>query len=189
VADFGDAELRLAQRATAMLDVKVASSLAGAGNAIYFMDDRGSQLIEARKLSLVDVANIFNLDAYWLSAPGATLTYKTAAPQYQQILRTSLEPVLVDFESVWSAGWLPRGQIVRFDRKKLLRDDLPTTMTAAVAGFGAGIITVEEARTMLDLPPEPEVGELGPPRPPPMPAPMPVAAAPVDSGAQGGNQP
>jgi HK97 family phage portal protein len=126
-----------------------------------------TQLIEARRLSLVDVANAFNLDGYWLSAPGHALTYKTAAPQYQQILRTSIEPVLVDFESIWSAGWLPRGQTVVFDRKKLLRDDLPTTMTAAVQGKAAGIITTEEARDMLGLPAEPELGVLEPPTAPP----------------------
>ena len=48
-----------------------------------------TQLIEARKLTLLDVANLFNLDGYWLGAPVAGMTYRTAGPQYQQILRTS----------------------------------------------------------------------------------------------------
>ena len=68
-----------------------------------------TQLIEARQVSLLDVANMFNLDGYWLGAPVAGMTYRTAGPQYQQILRTSLEPVLSDFEDVWSFDWLPRG--------------------------------------------------------------------------------
>ena len=89
-----------------------------------------SQLIEARHMSLTDVANLFNLDGYWLGAPVAGMTYKTAAPQYQQVLLTSLEPVLADFEQVWSDAWLPRGTHVQFGRDKLLREDLPTTATA-----------------------------------------------------------
>jgi HK97 family phage portal protein len=121
-----------------------------------------TQMIEARKMSLLDVANIFNLDGYWVGSPVAGMTYKTASPQYQQILRTSIEPVLADFEDVWSHDWLPRGQVLRFDRKQLLREDLATTMTAMVQGTGAGIVTTEEARETLGLPiePLPGMGEL-----------------------------
>ena len=112
-----------------------------------------TQLTEARQMSLVDVANMFNLDAYWLNAPGTGLTYKTASPQYQQILRTSIEPVLADFEAIWSDAWLPRSSVLRFQRAQLLREDLATSMAAAVAGKNAGIITVPEGRVMIGLPP------------------------------------
>jgi HK97 family phage portal protein len=113
-----------------------------------------TQLAEARRLSLVDVANMFNLDGYWLGAPVAGMTYRTAGPQYQQVLRTSLEPVLADFEAAWSAAWLPRGTNVRFQRSQLLREDLATSMTAAVAGYNAGIMALGESRVMVGLPPE-----------------------------------
>jgi phage portal protein BeeE len=112
-----------------------------------------TQLIEARKMSLTDVANIFNLDGYWEGAPVAGMTYRTSGPQYQQILRTSLEPLLADFEDVWSNAWLPRGTNVRFRRSQLLREDLAISTTAAVAAYGAGIMTVEEARVEIGLPP------------------------------------
>lgn len=112
-----------------------------------------TQLSEARKLSLLDVANIFNLDGYWLGAPVAGMTYRTAGPQYQQVLRTSLEPVLADFEDVWSYAWLPRGTSVRFRRSQLLREDLATSTTAAVAAYGAGLMTLGEARVEIGLPP------------------------------------
>jgi HK97 family phage portal protein len=111
-----------------------------------------SQLQEARKMSLVDVANMFNLDGYWLGAPVAGMTYRTAGPQYQQVLRTSLEPVLADFEDVWSDAWLPRGTTVRFERNQLLRDDLPTTATALATLVQAGIITPEQAAAYIGLP-------------------------------------
>ena len=111
-----------------------------------------AQLVEARRMSLLDVANMFNLDGYWLGAPTAGITYKTAAPQYQQILRTSIEPVLADFEDVWSYAWLPRGQRIRFDRQQLLREDLPTATLALVQLVAAGIITPADAAMYLNLP-------------------------------------
>lgn len=128
-----------------------------------------TQLIEARKQSLTDIANMFNIDGYWLGSPVSGMTYRTAAPQYQQILRTSLEPVLADFESIWSYAFLPRGQSVHFDRNVLLRDDLPTTATAMATLVGAGIITTAEARAYLDLPtaqgdPVAPLGLTGPPQ-------------------------
>jgi HK97 family phage portal protein len=112
-----------------------------------------TQLIEARRLSLVDVANFFNIDSYWVGAPVAGMTYRTAQPQYQQILRTSLEPVLADFEDVWSYAWLPRGTSVRFRRSQLLREDLANSTQAAVSAYQAGIASLPEARVMLGLPP------------------------------------
>ena len=119
-----------------------------------------TQLSEARRMSLLDVANMFNLDGYWLGAPVAGMTYRTAGPQYQQILRTSLEPVLADFEDAWSQAFLPRGQVVRFQRSQLLREDLATSTAAAVAAFNAGIITGPEARVMIGLPPD-SLGAVG----------------------------
>jgi hypothetical protein len=67
-----------------------------------------------------------------------------------------LEPILADFEDVWSDAWLPRGQKIRFDRNQLLRDDLATT-TVALAGslglVGSGIMSTDEARQYLQLSP------------------------------------
>jgi HK97 family phage portal protein len=113
-----------------------------------------TQLAEARRLSLLDVANMFNLDGYWLGAPVAGMTYRTAGPQYQQVLRTSLEPILADFEDVWSDAWQPRGTSIRFRRSQLLREDLATSTTAAVAAYNAGLMTLAEARVEIGLPPD-----------------------------------
>jgi HK97 family phage portal protein len=111
-----------------------------------------TQLIEARKLTLLDVANLFNLDGYWLGSPVAGMTYKTAAPQYQQILRTSIEPVIVDFEDEWSYAWLPRGQQVQFDRNKLLGEDLPTMALAVSTLVGSKVVSPEQAFYLLGMP-------------------------------------
>jgi HK97 family phage portal protein len=134
-----------------------------------------TQMVEARKMTLTDIANMFNLDSYWLGAAVQGMTYKTAAPQYQQILRTSIEPVLADFEQVWSQAWLPRGQLVRFDRSKLLAEDLPTTATALSTLVNAGIMTSDAAWQMLVGTPLAAIdNEPGPP-----PAALAAAAAPA----------
>jgi HK97 family phage portal protein len=108
-----------------------------------------TQLTEARKSTLTDIANMFNLDSYWVGSAVQGMTYKTAAPQYQQILRTSIEPVLADFELVWSDAWFPRGTEIRFDRNKLLAEDLPTTAQALQMLVTAGVVTGEMAYQML----------------------------------------
>jgi HK97 family phage portal protein len=112
-----------------------------------------AQLIEARRASLVDVANLCNLDSYWLGAPGSSHTYRSPGPLYLSLLRTSLEPVMVDFEAVWSAALLPRGHRVSMDRSVLLQDDLPTTIAALRNGVEGGLFTRDEARVPLRYPP------------------------------------
>lgn len=111
-----------------------------------------NEMIEARKMSLVDIANIFNLDGYWVGAPAGSMTYRSPGPLYLNLLRTSLEPVMSDFEDVWSFAWLPRGQLARFDRQMLLRDDMATTVTSLVAATGGPFMSTEEARQYMALP-------------------------------------
>jgi HK97 family phage portal protein len=146
-----------------------------------------AQLTESRHMSLIDMANFFNLDAYWLSGPAQGLTYKNPSQQYQQILRTSLEPVLADFEAVWSKAWLPRGTSVQFGREQLLREDLATTATAGVALVGAGIWSKPEARDALDMPDPNNVPK--PPKPPPAPAVPSPPAQPAPADTTGGEPP
>jgi HK97 family phage portal protein len=142
-----------------------------------------TQLIEARKMTLLDVANLFNLDGYWLGSPVSGMTYKTAGPQYLQILRTSLEPVLADFEDEWSYSWLPRGQTVQFDRNKLLADDFATTAQAVSVLVSAGVIDAAQGAALLGLPAT--LQSLGitytvPEKPPAPPAPPPPPIAPTE---------
>lgn len=113
-----------------------------------------AQLSETRKLGLQDVANMFNLDGYYLGADAASLTYRSPGPMFLQLLRITLEPILGDFEGVWSSVWLPLGHALRFDRKQLLQDDLSTTINTLRVGIQAGIYSQEEARIYLGLPVE-----------------------------------
>jgi HK97 family phage portal protein len=113
-----------------------------------------SELQAARQFSLTDVANMFNIDGYWLGAPTqGSLTYRSPGQQYTALLRTSLEPIMTHIEDAWSTAWLPRGRRIRFDRMALTRDDLKTMMSTLAEGIKVGLISIDEGRTYLGLPP------------------------------------
>lgn len=117
-----------------------------------------AELTAARSMTLVDLANAFGLDGYWLGAPGESLTYRSPGPMYLNLLRTTLEPVLADFEQSLTAKLVPYGHRLRFDRKALLQDDLQTTVETLTAAVSGGLMTLQEARAYMGLPslPSPE---------------------------------
>lgn len=111
-----------------------------------------AQLNQTRQLNLQDVANMFNLDGYYLGAASSSLTYRSPGPMFLQLLRITLEPILADLEGVWGATWLPRGHTLHFDRQKLLQDDLATTVATLRMAVASGLMSLEEARVYLGLP-------------------------------------
>lgn len=119
-----------------------------------------SQMIEARKMSLVDLANAFNLDPYWLGAQSSSHTYKSPGPMFLALVRASLGPVMTDLESVWSLEWMRSDRSVKFDRLALTRDDFATEVRSGVQGVNAGLFSPEEWRVRQGMPVEPEFGEL-----------------------------
>lgn len=115
------------------------------------------QMTEARRLGLTDVANAFNLDAYWLGAPGSSHTYRSPGPMYLTLLRTSLDDVAVELEDEWSWWWVPRGQRVKLDREPLLRDDMATSVKTAAQAYREGLWTLPETRSYLGRDPEVDI--------------------------------
>ena len=125
----------------------------------------------ARQMSLTDVANILNLDAYWLGAPQSSHTYRSPGPMFLTLQRTSLEPVMRDLESIWSSKWFPGPRKVRLDRNQLTRDDFQTSLQTLGKAVADGLMTVEEARLYMGWSAEPTIGELRGPSATPEPAP------------------
>lgn len=112
-----------------------------------------AQAAELRKLALQDVANMFNLDGYWLGAPASSHTYRTPGPLFLTLLRTTLGRIIVPFEQTWSSFWLPRGRRVTFDREAIQADDLASMVKTLVQATGQPVMTRNEARTRLKLKP------------------------------------
>lgn len=107
----------------------------------------------ARRASLTDVANMLNLDGYWLGAPASSHTYRTPGPLFLVLLRTTINRILTPFEQRFGAMWLPRGQRVVFDRSEVLGDDMKTTVETLTKATGRPIMTVNEARGRIRLAP------------------------------------
>lgn len=116
---------------------------------------RDSEAAAARAASLVDVANMFGLDGYWLGAPASSHTYRTPGPLFTTLMRTTLGAILTDLEDVWSATWLVRGRRVTFQRDAVTGDDFASTVTTLTAALGGPVMTRNEARARLALAPVP----------------------------------
>jgi hypothetical protein len=113
------------------------------------------QMVEARKMTLVDVANLMNLDGFWLGAETSSHTYRSPGPMFLVLLKTALGPVMDVMEQVWSQAWLPAGRQVGFDRVSLLRDDLGS-MISAFKGAERFFPDPNEPRRYMGFPALPE---------------------------------
>ncbi|AMS04660.1 phage portal protein [Acidipropionibacterium acidipropionici] len=107
------------------------------------------ELSEARKLSRVDVANMFNLDGFWLGAESKGLTYRSPGPMFLMLIRQTLGLMIAQFEQAWGTAWLPPGTDLRFDRQAILGDDMSTTITFLSQAVNTGLMSVNEGREYL----------------------------------------
>lgn len=114
----------------------------------------------ARKASLQDVANMFNVDGYYLGAPASSHTYRTPGLMFTVHVRLTLNPLLAPFEDVWSMSWLPRGQRVTFAREEVQEDDLGTLVGTLTKASGGPVMLLNEARSRLKLAPVPGGDEM-----------------------------
>jgi hypothetical protein len=137
-----------------------------------------SEASAARGASLLDVANMFGLDGYWLGAPASSHTYRTPGALFLVLMRTTLGAVLAPFEDAWSQRWLVRGRRVTFQREAVLGDDFATQVTTLVSATGGPVLTLDEARSRRSLGPVPggdtlRTAAAAPAAAPPAPAPDP----------------
>lgn len=119
-----------------------------------------SEAAAAKAATLVDVANMFGLDGWWLGAPNGSHNYKSPGPLFLTLMRTTLGAVVTQFEDVWSRAWLPYGHRVTFQRDAVQSDDFATTVTTLVAATGKPVMTTDEARARLSLGPVPGGDEI-----------------------------
>lgn len=110
------------------------------------------QLVLARQASTDDIANVMNLDGYWLGAKGTSHTYRSPGAMFVGLLRTSLNPVMKVFEAVWGEILVPAGSTVRFDRLELTRDDFASAVITGRSAVDGGLMTADEWRVMNGLP-------------------------------------
>lgn len=120
------------------------------------------QAVLARQMSLTDVANLLNLNSFWLNAPASSHTYRSPGPMFLELVRVSLEPVFQELEQTWGTSWFPGRRKTQFDRNKLTRDDFASSLATLGKAVKDGLMTVEEARLYMGWSAEPAIGELLP---------------------------
>jgi len=111
-----------------------------------------AQMIEARQMSLVDTANLYNMDPYWVGASQVSAPYQNVQQSAMQLFRFTLGFWVSVLEGQFSR-FLPRGTEARFNRDSLLRDDEGTRAAINAQYLAAGVRTVDEVRASEGLPP------------------------------------
>lgn len=113
---------------------------------------KDAQMVEARQWSLVDVANLYGLDPFWLGSPQQSAPYQNVQDAAVQLVRFSLNPWTTALEAQLSRTQ-PRGTFAKFNRDTILRDTASVRIANGVAAVGAGLVTADEWRLDNGLPP------------------------------------
>ena len=115
-----------------------------------------TQYLESAKLSVADIACMFNLDPTDLDATyGSSMTYANREQRAYDRLLSSIGPLLVRLEQAFRYI-LPRGHNAYFDRNVLLWSDASTRAFVQNTQLTDGTITINEVRKANGLPLFPE---------------------------------
>ena len=110
-------------------------------------------LIESRKLSLVDIANMFGIPVYFLNGgDSGGLTYSNAESRSRDLIQFSLMPWASALEGSLTA-LLPQGQYIEVAFDGLLRADTASRFAAYSQALKDGWLTVNEVRLAENLGP------------------------------------
>lgn len=132
-----------------------------------------TQLLEARRFSLHEIALIFGIDPSWLGVTGASMTYSNVEQEAINLIKFSLGGHLARFESAYTLA-LPRGTQAKANLDAILRSDTLSRYQAHEIGVRAGFLTKDEARALEDRPPL-TPAQIAAEAPPAAPAPAPPA--------------
>lgn len=112
-----------------------------------------TEFLNAYKVSVQDVARFFAVPPEMIGADaGNSMTYKNLESRALDLLRFAFDPVLVEIERGLSA-LLPRPQYVEASRDALLRMTTSERYAAHASALAAGWKTVDEVRSLENLPP------------------------------------
>jgi HK97 family phage portal protein len=137
-----------------------------------------AQLVQARQWDATMVAMALGVPPFLLGIETQRHTYTNAENEFGRFIATTIMRLLTPLEQQLGTQCLPRGNAAQFATAALLRPDTATRASAAATLYAAGLITLEEARTMAGFP-----AAGGPAQSSPVPAPTPAPAAEDSPGA------
>ena len=125
-------------------------------------DSAQMQLVEARSHAASEIARLMGIPAWYLNAESASSTYSNVSAERRSLLDFGLRPLISCIEDRLSMDDVtPRGQYVEFDLDDFLRGNPAEQSDIAIKLKDAGIITVEEARDMVDYAPSTAIAPPG----------------------------
>jgi len=114
------------------------------------------QLVEARANVATDVARLFNVPVAMIGASpsggASALLYSNLSQQLAILVSSAVAPHLRTIELTLSDVY-PRGTEAAFDVQTFLRSDPQAAADYAIALAGAELVSTDEARSMLGIPP------------------------------------
>lgn len=118
-------------------------------------DPRSQQLVEARQYIAAEIARMCNIPAWYLGAETNSMTYSNIESERRSLVDTSLLPyILKPVEDRLSMPDVtPRAVSVRADLSEFLRGSALEQVEVIERMIAANLITVEEARAMMNLAP------------------------------------
>ena len=110
-----------------------------------------AQMVEARQLSFVEVADWLNVDPYWVGAGQISAPYQNVQDAAVQLSRFTLSPWINALEAQFSR-MLPVGTEARFNRDSVLRDTASVRVANWVQLLNAGVVDEEYVRSQEGIP-------------------------------------
>ncbi len=126
----------------------------------YSINAKDAQLLESRQFEIREVANWFGLPPHKLGDTTRT-AYASLEQENQAYLDQAIDPWLCNWEAECSDKLLSEEEkradshFVEFSRAALIRADTKTETESLVEQVNNGLISVDEARSVKNLPPIP----------------------------------
>ena len=145
---------------------KVAMATGGADWKPLSWSANEAQLIEQRRVNREEIAMVFDVPPVLLGDLSRA-TFSNVEELHRMLYVTVLRPWLTFFEETLKTQlldtepeWAEDGLFYEFDLGEVLRGDKSAEIAAAVQAFTNGLMTLNEVRAVLNLPPiDDEAGE------------------------------
>jgi phage portal protein BeeE len=112
-----------------------------------------AQLVESRQWNAALVAMLLGIPSYKLGLAGPSMTYQNIESADIEFVRDSVDRYGSPLVEAFTKWLMPRGTVVAWDYAGRMRADQSTTMAVLTGYVTAGILTLDEARAMLNRPP------------------------------------
>ena len=129
-----------------------AGILTGAGVDVKQLtnDPEKSQVLESRRFVVEEIARAFNIPPHLLGIPGSN-TYASVEQNNLQWISHGLRPITEKIEWAYSRLISTEQAFIKFNMNALLRGDLQSRATSYSIMTQAGIMSVNDVRTLEDM--------------------------------------